>query len=252
VSARAASRIAIISDDGYSSWIERGVPILAEHGFISTCAVISSIVGNSGYATLAQLQRYVAAGNECVAHGPAASNGSGNLFTSLATDELRLADINATRDYLVANGLTSPAGAKCYVWPQGQIAESTSDFAFLDDVLAAGYQLGRGVTENFMPGHQVGAISATNPYRLVLTCVGHTWTSGGAEAANVAAIITKIQNASADGMDCVLKLHKVVGVDAAAASLEISSNRLREICAAIKTLVNAGIMSVVRFSDLMI
>ncbi len=252
VGARGAGRIAIISDDGYASWINRGVPILAEYGFVSTCAVIPTVVGGTGFATLAELQRYVAAGNECVAHGPSTPTANGSLFSAWATDAERLADMISARDYLVANGLTSAAGAKCYVWPQGEFAASTSDFTFAKKAIDAGFSIGRGITANFLSGHKVAAISANNPYRMALTIVGHTFTSAGTEAANIAAIIAKIQTAAADGMDCILKLHKVAGVDDAAVSLEISSNRLRELCAAIKTLVAAGSMSVVRFSDLMV
>ena len=44
-------------------------------------------------------------------------------------------------------------------------------------------------------------------------------------------------------------LHRVVGPDAAAASTEISSNRLRQICDAIKAEVDAGNMDVVLYSE---
>ena len=250
VSARSRSRIAIVADDGYDSFFDVGVPILREYNLLSSSAIIRTAVGLAGQATLEKLARYVAAGNECVPHGPGVGAGSGNLFTAWTTNAERLADVISTSTYLLANGLTSEAGAKCYIWPQGVFCESTSDLSLVKAMIAAGYTLGRGVTFNNFYEHRANAISANNPGRLLLNIVGHSWASAGTEAANIATIIGKIQAAAANGLDCVLMLHKVVGVDAAAASIEISSNRLRELAVAIADLVAAGSQTNVLFSSL--
>jgi len=250
VSARSQSRIAIVADDGYDSFFDIGCPILREYNLFSSAAIIKTAVGLAGSATWGKLQNYVNAGNECVAHGPGVGAGAGNLFSVFSDNGARLADVNAIRNELLSRGLTSNAGAKCYVWPQGVFCESTSDLSFLDEMIAAGYTLGRGTTFYAFYEHRANAISASNPGRLLLNIVGHSWGGAGTEAANIAAIIAKIQQASANGLDCVLMLHKVVGIDAAATSLEISSNRLRELCVAIKTLIDAGNMRSVLFSDL--
>ena len=250
VSTRGQSRIAIVADDGYNSFFDIGVPILREYGLLSSAAIIRTAVGLSGYADIGKLKRYVSAGNECVPHGPSVGAGSGNLFSAWTTNADRLSDVASVSKYLLDNGLTSLAGARCYIWPQGQFCAATDDLSFVNDMIGAGYMLGRGITSYLFYEHRANAISLANPGRLLLNIVGHSWVSAGTEAANIATIIGKIQAAAANGLDCVLMIHKVVGVDAAAASIEISSNRLRELCVAIRALVDAGSQDCVLFSDL--
>ena len=248
---RKKARLAIVGDDGYSSFQTMGVPILEEFGFKSSVAVIRENVGANGFATLAQLQAYVAKGNECIGHGPSDGNGGvGNLWSTYTTNAQRIADINAVRDYLAANGLCTPAGAKCYVWPQGRYCESTSDYSMLQTMIDNGYTAARGVnTPTALYFHKLNAISRKNFSALATPIVGHTWTSSGTEAANITAINARVTALGATRTDSTLMLHRVVGVDAAAQSTEISSNQLRAILANVKTEVDAGRMEVVLYSD---
>lgn len=245
------ARIAIIGDDGYITFQKMGVPILEEFGFKSSVAVIYDAVGTSDKTTLAQLQSYVAKGNECIPHGPNdGTGGTGHLWTTYTSNAQRIADINACRDYLVANGLCTTWGARSYVWPQGRYCESTSDYTMLQVMRANGYTVGRSAnTPTVVYMHKLNALSDDNNARFTTPIVGHTWTSGATEAANIASINARIAATAANGGDCALMLHRIVGVDAAAQSTEISTNRLREICNAIKAEVDAGNMEVVLYSE---
>lgn len=254
VGGRTKGRIAIVADDGYSSWLNIGQPLLDEYDLVSTAAVIPAAVGDSGYASWGDWRRFVSGKrNECVPHGPnhPTTKGNGNLWSAWTTDAERLADVLGARDRLLAEGVATPAAARCYVWPQGQYTGSDDDTSFLDMLVDNGFWLGRGVTGDTFRNFRAGMISEKNPARLVLNiCGGHGWASAGTEAANIAAIIGYIQAAAASGMDCILELHRVVGVDLAASATEISINRLREICVAIQALKNGGTMRDVKMSDL--
>lgn len=247
-------RIAIVSDDGYSSWLNLGQAVLDEYGLASTMAIIPVSIGDSGYVTWEALAKYVSKGrNVCVPHGPnhPVTKGNGNLWSAWTTDAERLADVIGARDALVSRGLTTSLGAKTYIWPQGQYTGVDGDTTFLQMLIDNGFILGRGVTGDTFRNFRASSISIKNPARLILNIAGgHTWASAGTEAANIANIISYIQTAASLGMDCCVVFHRVVGVDLAANSTEISVNRLREICVAIKTLINAGSMIDVTFPEL--
>ena len=254
IGGRSKSRIAITADDGYSSWINLGQPVLDEYNLPSTMSIIRASVGDSGYVSWGDLQRFVSSGkNECVAHGPnhPVTKGNGNLWSAWSTDSERLEDVLGVRDELLSRGLTTTDGAKCYIWPQGQYTGADGDTKFLQILVDNGFWLGRGVTGDTFRNFRAALMTERNPGRLILNIAGgHSWGSSGTEAANISNIISYIQAASSAGMDCCIVLHRVVGVDLAAGSTEISINRLREICVAIRALIDAGTSSVVRFSDL--
>ena len=248
------ARLSIIADDGYSSWLNLGQAILDEYGLVSTMAIIPISVGSSGYATWENLAKYVYRGqNTCVPHGPnhPVTKGNGNLWSAWETDAERLTDVISARDALVSRGLTTSLGAKTYIWPQGQYTGIDGDTTFLQMLVDNGFILGRGVTGDSFRNFRVSSISTKNPARLLLNIAGgHSWTSAGTEAANIANIISYIQTAASLGMDCCVVFHRVVGVDLASNSTEISINRLREICIAIRTLIDAGSIIDVTFPEL--
>ena len=244
-------RLAIVADDGHTSWFQMGVPILREYGFKSTAAIIYDKVGvNVGIITLPVLQRFVAEGNECVAHGPNDGSVGNNLWDAWTTNAQRLTDVNACRDWLLARGLTSEYGAKCYVWPQGIYCSDVTDLSFIAQMQAEGYTTARGITANGTHyGFKTNAMSSANVAQFALPIIGHTWVSTPGEVTNIPGIIAKIANLAATRTDGCLMLHKVAGVDAASTSLEISVNRLRQILDAAKAEVDAGTLEVVLLSE---
>jgi len=247
-------RLCVVSDDGYDSFLRLGVPILERFGIPSTMAIIADKVGNTGqgYVTLDQLRTYVAAGNACVAHGPI--GGSGNLYSTYTTNAERIADMNYHRDYLLSNGLTDARGGQCYVWPQGRYSNGSGEVSMLDSAYAAGYRIARAATaypskSGALPMHvfSLGNVSARSHSRLCLPIIGHDYNGASNtaddanETTNVNRIITSIQDLADSGLDAFLLLHKVVARGAATSGgIEIETDRLNAIAAAIQTEVAAG------------
>ncbi|MDV7398208.1 polysaccharide deacetylase family protein, partial [Arthrospira platensis SPKY1] len=65
--------ISLTFDDGYASVITAAMPLLAERRLKAAIGVISTAPGaGPQFATLEQLRAWVAAGHECVPHGPLA------------------------------------------------------------------------------------------------------------------------------------------------------------------------------------
>jgi hypothetical protein len=261
-------RIAIVSDDGYHSWFRLGAPILARYGLVSTAAVIASGVGTNtasvlGNATLQEIKNYVADGNFCVCHGPNSGDPSlfeGSLAGGAEMTAARLADMVATRDYLVANGLATAAGANCYVWPRGFYNTGNGGVELLDAAYNAGFRLGRSATQYPLLLPKVNSLSARSHSRLVLPIIGHDYkgtvasADNAAETTNINNIIGYIQAVAAAGCDAVLMLHRVVNRGAATVAgpggIEIETDRLAALCAAIQTLVVAGTLECVPFETL--
>lgn len=245
-------RLCVISDDGYASFLQLGAPILERFGVKSTIAVIADKVGvtGQGYCTVDQLRAYVAAGNFCVPHGPI--GGTGNLWTTYTTTAQRMADINYHRDYLLSNGLIDARGAQCYVYPQG-IYSAAGETDLFDAMYSAGYRLARAATaypskSGALPMHvfSLRSVSALSHSRLCLPIIGHDYNGASNtaddanETTNVNRIITAIQDLADSGMDAFLMLHKVVARGAATSGgIEIETDRLNAIAAAIQTQVAA-------------
>jgi len=262
---RAKGRLAIVTDDGYASFNKLALPLLQRLGFPATMAVISDVVGTGTNATtklsLTELQNWVSQGNECVAHGPN-PDGNGNLFSNgaytFADNAARLSDINKTRDYLIANKLTSSRGARCYVFPHGQYGATAGDTALLDLMFAAGYTYARcaQTVDPAVSPETVRAMSARCHRRLTGGIVGHTYQGTAATAdtdtSNVNTKITMIQRLASEGCDSALMLHKAVpraGASGGAGTIEIEIDQLHAILSACKTLVDAGTLEVVLLSE---
>lgn len=261
-------RLAIVADDGYHSWFRLGAPILARYGLVSTAALIASGIGvntaaATGNATLQEIQDYIADGNTCICHGP--NNGDASLFEGTLAGGVektadRLADMVATRDALLAAGLVTPAGANCYAWPKGIYNTGNGGVELLDAAYGAGFRLGRGATVYPLLLPKVNALSARNHSRLVIQIIGHGYAGlantadDATETTNINNIITYIQAVAAAGCDAVLMLHRVVkrggALIAGPNGIEIETDRLAALCAAIQTLVVAGTLECVPFETL--
>lgn len=256
-------RIAVCADDGYLSFVRAGYPILESYGVRSTMAIISNQVGNSGggYCSLRDLQRFVAQGGQCVAHGPLQN--PTNLFAApYTTTAARVADMVACRDYLLRNGLTDSRGARCYVWPQGVYASAAGEADLLDAAQIAGFSFARAATSGTATpstrSQHLRGLSARCHQRMTFPILGHTYQGVAAtaddatETTNVNGIITSIQALATNGSDGALMLHKVVargGATGGAGTIEIEQDRLAAIAAAIQAEVRAGKLDSVLLGD---
>lgn len=258
-------RLAIVADDGYHSWFRMGVPILSRYGIVSTAAIIPTGVGvNSasatGNAVLQELKDYVAAGNFCVGHGPNAS--ASNLFAGplaggVEKTQARVDDMLFGYRYLLDNGLADAAGAASYAWPQGIYNSGNGGVELLDAAYAAGFRLARCATAYPLLLQKIGSLSPRSHSRLTIPIIGHTYAGASntaddaTETTNINAIITTIQNIASAGVDGVLMLHRVVNRGTATAGgIEIETDRLAALCAAIQPLVAAGTLECVGFPEL--
>ena len=263
------SRLAIIMDDGARSFLVRGVPILQSFGIRSTAALIQDGIVNAtktGFnATLDDWKAYVDDGNSCISHGT--NNGAANLYAGVfaggataALNARRMADVNLTRDYLVANNLCTDAGAKCYAWPQGIWNVGTGETSLLDAARAEGYRLCRAATarpgsiviapgSNPMNFQTLRAMSANNYMNMVLPVNGHSWAgTAEAERLNITQLCNTVLPAlAASGGDGILMFHSCVPAGTEASTTDIGADNLTEIASTIQAL--SASLSTVAFED---
>jgi len=248
------ARLCIVADDGYSDWVGAGAQILARYGIKSTACLITDYVGTSSdFGSLADWRRYVDDGNMCVPHGPL--GGTGNIFTRWASDADALADMETHRDYLLSNRLTNDNGAKCYVWPQGVFTRTAGDTAFLDLAWSAGFRVGRlngASTTKYISAAYAGDSRAN----LILPVLGHSYqgvastADDATETTNINDIIARIQALALTGCDSFLTFHHVRNRGAATLAIDIETDRLNTLCAAIQAEVVAGRLECVTMDKL--
>jgi hypothetical protein len=248
---RKKGRIIVTADDGYKSFVQAGFPLFAARNIPVTVSVIGHLMDNradvANYMQWDDVRNIVAAGGQAVAHGPVLSSAAGNLITNYTTNAQRVADMEAARDYIQANGCGTPFFDRCYVWPQGNFQTATDDVTLLDAAIAAGFTVGRSATPSINQRYDFSAMSKYQ--RLVLPIIGHIY-AGGSEAANITAITGAISAAATDRSDIILMLHKVVKNAATPDAIGITVGNLATIADAIQTAVDAGTMTAGVLSDL--
>lgn len=225
--------VVFTADDGYDSVYNVGIPVFEKYGHRLSMAIIADSVGAGGVMTKQNLIDLVARGHECVVHGPI--GGSGSLPDKYTTSAEILNDVTFHRNYLINNNLAKNGSENVYVFPQGKFLHARDDTRVMDAIRAAGFKYGR--LANVNQSSVIMIDQKRLPYYLPI--IGHTWVSSGTEAANIALIITKIQEAAAQGRSVVLMFHKFTA-GAAANALEIQASNLELICQAVSDLEVAG------------
>lgn len=224
------------ADDGYDSVYNIGVPIFDRFGHKLSLAIIADAVGTAGYMTLGQLQELVGRGHECVAHGPTGL--TGNLTTRNSTESEVLNDVSFHRNFLLTNSLSNRWNShNVYVYPQGVYQFAADDTRISSALARAGFVAGRLANVN----HSSIDMAHAGRSPMFLPILGHTWVSDATEAANVARLITKMQEAAAQGRSVVFMFHKFTS-GAATGALDISAANLTSICAALAELQTDGLM----------
>lgn len=238
-----AGRIFVTCDDGYESWFNLGQPIFQARNIPITLGVIPvNVDTGGGNAYMRSLRALVNSGGAVVAHGPNLAAGVGSLFSALPDTAARIADMRSVRDWIQAQGLGIPGFDQCYVWPLGLWQQGVTTYsALLDAALAAGFTVGRAAT----PYAGYWNADALSRYqRLTMPIIGHTWAgTTAAEATNITAITTAINNAATQGSDVHLMLHRVQPTgtaDGSMNSIGIRVSDLTTIADAIATKVTAG------------
>lgn len=227
-------KVVFTADDGYDNVYSTGIPVLEKYGHRLSMAIIGDLIGTAGYMTVAQLKELVGRGHECVVHGP--TGGAGSLVDNYSTTAQVLADVTLHRDFLVNNGLSVNNSHKIYVFPQGKYCASRDDNTVLNAINQAGFTAARLANVN----QSSIVIGDAGKLPLFIPIIGHTW-SATDEAANVARIIAKIQEAATQGRSVVVTYHKFT-TGAAAAAIELQASNLELICRAVSDLESAGSM----------
>ena len=224
-----------VADDGYDSIYDYGLPVFDRFGHRLSMAIIADSVGLSGYMTTAKLQEAEARGHECVVHGP---NIAALNLSELTTQAEIEADLAIGQEQLRAAGLgQANHGDLIYVYPQGIYQHARDDHRIRDALIARGFIAARlaTVTQSSLEMSHAGRLL------LHLPIIGHTWVDDPSEAANIARIIVKIQEAAAQGRSVIIMLHKITS-GAAAQALEMRQSNLTLICSALADLELAGTM----------
>lgn len=234
------SRIAVMSDDGYSGWFKYAVPILAKRGIPSSIGVIPHLVGSSStYADLKMLKQFVNAGNECIAHGPATGS---TLYSTYTTDTQRMSDINTSREWLINQQLIDDQQAKCYVFPGGVFQTANGDAGLLDAMYASGFTLGRTTTRHMgFSGDELLVNPANSKYAaLTLPIIGYIrpTTNEAADTTELSNLTSSITTCAANGLDGIIMLHDVIAAQetwASTASTDVTVDKLVTIADALVT-----------------
>lgn len=224
-----------VADDGYDSIYNLGLPVFDRFGQRLSMAIIADSVGLPGYMTTSQLQAAEARRHECVVHGPNSAFVSLSEYGTQAEIE---ADLAIGQEYLRRNGLgQANHGDLIYAYPQGIYQHARDDHRIRNALIARGFVAARlaTVTQSSLEMNHAGRLP------LHIPIIGHAWVDDPSEAANIARIITKIQEAATQGRSVVIMLHKITS-GAAAEALEMRQSNLTLICAAVADLELAGTM----------
>lgn len=219
--------ISIVSDDGYASWYTEATPLLNARGLKASIAVIADRVGYSAtFMTWDQFRAWNAAGHNCLTHG--VRNGLNSLLNYSTIPEM-VADATWNRDQIKANGCDVDGSADFYVFPQGEYytGGNLQDRTLTDALMAAGFKGGRStiLPQAFNARHH-----ANQAQRMIIPVIGHLW-SATDEAANIAAIIARIDSCAKYGMSASIVFHQVdaspsTGIQISPANLALILDRI--------------------------
>ena len=224
-----------VADDGFDSIYNLGLPVFERFGQRLSMAIIADSVGLPGYMTTSQLQAAESRHHECVVHGPNSAVVNLSEYSTQAEIE---ADLAFGQNQLRRDGLgQANHGDLIYVYPQGIYQHAHDDHRIRNALIARGFIGARLATvrQSSLEMAHAGRLP------LYIPIIGHTWVSDATEAANIARIIAKIQEAAAQGRSVVIMLHKITSGPAADA-LEMRQSNLTLICAAVADLELAGTM----------
>ncbi len=239
------SRVAIVLDDGYASAYRLLKPVLESYKLRASWAIIpSEIDGTSTFMKWRDVANLFDQGHEIITHGNLGVDVAGGLSTFMTT-------AMAERQAIRARGFATARSDRCYVWPGGNHQFATNDTSYRDAMRAEGIVIARSA----MPLPQYSWTADTWPDRLTLPIIGHAQkASSGLEATNIADMVSRINNAALFGSDVILMLHAgVPSTDTnwgSNGALNIRTNDLATICAAIRANVIAGTQRSVLFGEL--
>lgn len=198
--------ISLTFDDGYQTVIDNALPVMIARGLRGSACLIPGKIGTSSrYASVSSwLNQWIAAGNECIGHGP---NFSEDNLTDAGTIAGAVADMDFGRDFLIASGLGTNGSENVYCWPQGiyTFAADKRDIGLRAAAFAAGYLGARGTEISYMNSAVVGHY----PKSMVTPIIGWVKNTGGDETTNITALLAKIDDICDSKKSGTLMFHDV-------------------------------------------
>lgn len=198
--------ISLTFDDGYQTVIDNALPVMIERGLRGSACIIPGKIGTSSrFASVSSwLNQWIAAGNECIGHGP---NTSEDNLTDAGSVAAAVADMNIGRAFMIANGLGTNGSENIYCWPQGiyTFAADKRDIGLRAAAFAAGYLGARGTELSFFNSSVVGHY----PKSMVTPIIGWVKNTGGDEATNITALLAKIDDMCDSKKSGTLMFHDV-------------------------------------------
>lgn len=183
--------ISLTFDDGYQTIIDNALPVMIARGLRGSACIIPGKIGTSSrFASVSSwLNQWIAAGNECIGHGP---NFSEDNLTDAGTIAGAVDDMDFGRDFIIANGLGTNGSENIYCWPQGiyTFAADKRNIGLRAAAFAAGYLGARGTEVSYMNSAVVGHY----PKSMVTPIIGWIKNSGGDETTNITNLLAKIDD----------------------------------------------------------
>lgn len=248
--AKARPKLLIVADDGYSSWVDTGVPILEFYGLRFTMNLIGDPVflGQAGNINAARAAMLLGRGHDIQVHGNTSLdtiNTAGGIAAVKADIALNKGVVESIRGGILAKHYTYPNG----VYAPGP--NNQNDVSFIQALKDVGFVTARGTdvlsgfgTDIDMP--MLTALDAAEsgnnqtplyPNLFRLPIIGH---DGSVDTP--AKIATRLDNVQFWGGTAVLMFHRCSG---GGTLLEVSAANLTTICAGIAARIDAGTMDVI-------
>lgn len=247
--AKAKPKLLIGADDGYSTWVDAGVPILEFYGLRFTMNLIGdpAFLGQSGHIDAARAAMLLGRGHDVQVHGNTSLdtiNTAGGLAAVRADIALNKSVVESIRGNVIA---------RHYAWPNGVYAPNNNaqnNVTFIQALKDVGFVTARGtiVLSGFGTDIDMPALTALDmaesgnnstayyPHLFRLPIIGHDGTVD-----TPAKIATRLDNVQFWGGTAILMFHKCSG---GGTDLEVSAADLTTICAGIASRIDAGTLDV--------
>lgn len=247
--AKARPKLLIVADDGYSTWVDTGVPILEFYGLRFTMNLIGdpTFLGQAGNINAARAAMLLGRGHDVQVHG------STDLNTIYAASGITAVKADIALNKSVVESIRGGIIARHYTYPNGVYApgpNNQNDVSFIQALKDMGFVTARGtqLISGFGTDIDMPALTALDmaesgnnqsplyPNLFRLPLIGH---DGSVDTP--AKIATRLDNVQFWGGTAILMFHKCSG---GGTDLEVTAANLAAICAGIASRIDAGTLDI--------
>lgn len=134
--------VSLTFDDGYSDTYTNGLPLLTQYGMTSTQYIITDVIGDSGYMSAAQIQKFYSAGDEIASHTVTHDDLTSETSTQVQNE---LSQSQSTLQSIIGVPVQS------FAYPYGYYNSAVSGAAKSYYTSARGVEDGLNSVDNFNP-----------------------------------------------------------------------------------------------------